>query len=62
VKAGYKNIGRSRQIFDELGPYRDNLTKTGANGKIIFGFTVRFTAITADTAPDILVYIIFAHS
>jgi hypothetical protein len=61
VKAGHEDIGHARQIIDQLGPHRYDLTEPGTNRQIVFCLAVRFTTKTSNAALDILVYIVFAH-
>jgi len=61
MKARHKYIGCSGQIIDPFGSHGNDLTKTGSHGQSVFGLAMRLTAIAADTAFDILVYVIFTH-
>jgi hypothetical protein len=61
MKARHKYIGYSGKIIDPFGSHGNNLAKTGSHGQSIFGLAMRLTAITTDTAFDILVYVIFTH-
>jgi hypothetical protein len=40
MKTWHENIGDSGKIIHEFRPHRDDLAKTGADGQVVFGFTV----------------------
>ena len=40
VEAGYEDIGCTGEVIHQFGPHRNDLTKSGAHGEIVFCLTV----------------------